>query len=77
MGPHSSQVRSLHVRGRIAKLDCTWLVDTGAMVTCVSTSLPGVRSLPLAPATVHPIAANRTTLKSVGIRVVLDSDCSG
>ena len=65
--PHSPHVRSLHVRGRISKFDCTWLIDTGAMVTCVSASLPGVGSLPLAPATVHPIAANQTTLKSVGM----------
>ena len=65
--PHSPHVRSLHVRGRISKFDCTWLIDTGAMVTCVSASLPGVSSLPLAPATVHPIAANQTTLKSVGM----------
>ena len=67
IGPHSPHVRSLHVRGRISKFDCTWLIDTGAMVTCVSASLPGISSLTLAPATVHPIAANQTSLKSVGM----------
>ena len=37
------------------------------MVTCVSTVLPGVSALPLSPATVHPVAANNTALKAVGM----------
>ena len=38
--------RSLHMKGCIGKLWCTWLVDTGAVVSCVSAALPGINSIP-------------------------------
>ena len=60
------RVTSLHVRGQIGKLGCTWLVDTGAMVTCVSAALPGIRSLLWEPTMQKPVGANGLSLKCVG-----------
>ena len=57
---------SLHVRGQIGKLCCTWLVDTGAMVTCVSAALPGIKSLTWAPTKQRPVGANGLSLNCVG-----------
>ena len=59
-------VRSLHVKGRIGKLCCTWLVDTGAVVSCVSAALPGINSIPRTPTTHSPVGANGLPLRCIG-----------
>ena len=54
------------MRGRVGKLCCTWLVDTGAVVSCVSAALPGIDSIPRRPAEHNPVGANGLPLQCVG-----------
>ena len=56
----------MHVAGKIGKVTCTWLIDTGADVTCVSAQLPGIKEAIMHPATSSPMTANGSHLKVVG-----------
>ena len=58
--------QSLHVGGAVDKISCLWLVDTGAGVTCVSASLPGLSALMIRPTLRKPVGANRLPLDCVG-----------
>ncbi|KXJ07775.1 Retrovirus-related Pol polyprotein from transposon 17.6 [Exaiptasia diaphana] len=58
--------QTLHVGGHIGKTPCTWLVDTGADVTCVSAQLPGVNKLAVESTRSKPLAANGLHLNVVG-----------
>ena len=57
---------TLHVAGKAGSVACTWLVDTGADVTCISSQLPGVQDLRLSPPTSIPAASNLTKLDCLG-----------
>ena len=57
---------TLHVAGKAGSVACTWLVDTGADVTCISSQLPGVHDLRLSPPTSIPAASNLTKLDCLG-----------
>ena len=58
--------QSLHVGGTVGKISCSWLVDTGAAVTCISASLPGINVLEIRPTFRKPIGANGLPLSCVG-----------
>ena len=42
------------------------MLDTGAAVTCVSASLPGLQHVTLQPAASQPVSANGSPLKCLG-----------
>ena len=58
--------QSLHVDGSVGRVSCCWLVDTGAAVTCVSASLPGLSSLTIRPTARKPVGANGLLLNCIG-----------
>ena len=58
--------KTMHVAGKIGKVICTWLIDTGADVTCVSSQLPGIKGAVMHSATSSPVTANGTHLKVLG-----------
>ena len=62
-----SQRRStLHVAGKVANVKCTWLLDTGADVTCISSRLPGIEKSQLSPPQSIPATANGSPLRCLG-----------
>ena len=40
--PWSQRGSTLHVAGKIENVKCTWLLDTGSDVTCISSRLPAI-----------------------------------
>jgi hypothetical protein len=56
----------LHVLGKVNKIKCTWLLDTGSDVTCVSSRLPGVEKWKLTPPQSVPSTANGSPLQCLG-----------
>ena len=64
--PWSQRRSTLHVAGNVANVKCTWLLDTGADVTCISSRLPGIEKWQLSPPQSVPAAANRSPLRYVG-----------
>ena len=55
----------LHVLGSADGVKCTWLVDTGSDITCVSSKLPGTEKLKLCPTQSARAAANGSPLGCV------------
>ena len=64
--PWSQRRSTLHVTGKIENMKCTWLLDTGSDVTCVSSRLPGIEKWNLNPPQSVPVAANEIPLRCVG-----------
>ena len=56
---------TLHVLGSADGVKCTWLVDTGSDITCVSSKLPGTEKLKLCPTQSARAAANGSPLGCV------------
>ena len=61
--PWSQRRSTLHVLGKVNKVKCTWLLDTGSDVTCVSSRLPGVEKWKLTPPQRAPSTANGSPLQ--------------
>ena len=53
-------------RSKIENVKCTWLLDTGSDVTCVSSRLPGIEKWNLNPPQSVPAAANGFILRCLG-----------
>ena len=64
--PWSQRRSTLHVTGKIENVKCTWLLDTGSDVTCVSSRLPGIEKWNLNPPQSVPAAANGIPLRCLG-----------
>lgn len=64
--PWSQRRCTLHVKGKIENVKCTWLLDTGSDVTCVSSRLPGIEKWNLTPPQSVPAAANGSPLRCLG-----------
>ena len=64
--PWSQRKSTLHVLGIFNKIKCTWLLDTGSDVTCVSSRLPGVGKWKLTPPQSVPSTANGSPLQCLG-----------
>ena len=52
--------------GKIENVKCTWLLDTGSDVTCISSRLPGIEKWQLNPPQSVPAAANGNSLRCLG-----------
>ena len=64
--PWSQRRSTLHVAGKIGNVKCTWLLDTGSDVTCISSRLPGIEKWQLNPLQSVPAAANGNSLRCLG-----------
>ena len=64
--PWSQRRSTLHVAGKVENVKCTWLLDTGADVTCVSSRLPGIEKWQLSPPQSVPATANGSPLHCLG-----------
>jgi predicted aspartyl protease len=64
--PWSQRRSTLHVLGKVNKIKCAWLLDTGSDVTCVSSRLPGVEKWKLTPPQSVPSTANGSPLQCLG-----------
>ena len=64
--PWSQRRSTLHVAGKIGNVKCTWLLDTGSDVTCISSRLPGIEKWQLNPPQSVPAAANGNSLRCLG-----------
>ena len=64
--PWSQRRSTLHVAGKIGNVKCTWLLDTGSDVTCISSRLPGIEKWQLNPPQSVPAAANGNALRCLG-----------
>ena len=64
--PWSQRRSTLHVAGKIGSVKCTWLLDTGSNVTCISSRLPGIEKWQLNPPQSVPAAANGNSLRCLG-----------
>ena len=64
--PWSQRRSTLHVTGKIENVKCTWLLDTGSDVTCISSRLPGIEKWRLGPLQSAPATANGSPLHCVG-----------
>ena len=64
--PWSQRRSTLHVLGKVNKVKCTWLLDTGSDVTCVSSRLPGVEKWKLTSPQSAPSTANGSPLQCLG-----------
>ena len=64
--PWSQRRSTLHVTGKIENVKCTWLLDTGSDVTCVSSRLPGIEKWNLNPPQSVPTAENGIPLRCLG-----------
>ena len=64
--PWTQSRNTLHVLESAGGVKCTWLVDTGSDITCVSSKLPGIEKLKLFPPQSIPAAANGSPLGCIG-----------
>ena len=64
--PWSQRKSTLHVLGKVNKIKCTWLLDTGSDVTCVSSRLPDVGKWKFTPPQSVPSTANGSPLQCLG-----------
>ena len=64
--PWSQRRSTLHVTGKIENVKCTWLLDTGSDVSCVSSRLPGIEKWNLNPQQIVSAAANGIPLRCLG-----------
>lgn len=64
--PWSQRRSTLHVLGKVNTIKCTWLLDTGSDVTCISSRLPDVDKWKLTPPQSAPATANGSPLQCLG-----------
>ena len=62
----SHRKSTLHVLGKVNKIKCTWVLDTGSDVTFVSSRLLGVGKWKLTPPQSVPTTANGSLLQCLG-----------
>ena len=62
----SHRKSTLHVLGKVNKIKCTWVLDTGSDVTFVSSRLLGVGKWKLTPPQSVPSTANGSLLQCLG-----------
>ena len=62
-----------HAAGKTENVKCTWLLDTGSDVTCLSSRLPGIDKWHLNPPQIAPSSASGTTLHCIG-EIVTNSE---